>query len=188
MRVSVLYSALSAGGRSNLLVDTAAPGLPRPAVAPVGRWSSLRYAASAASCAKVGATLVLLAALILASGCAAPQKQTKAYLGEPLPLSDLAVVRASSEPAEFRASFTEFGEDVARVAYTKLQGSPSAIQLRPGTYSIVVYCQATGYHAFPTLRVSVSAGSTYEVACNRQGANERMVRAGVTKIYPTEAR
>lgn len=66
-------------------------------------------------------------------------------------------------------------------------GYPVELRMSPGKYVLMVRCDNGKSHAFPTMPISLSAGFTYEVSCTRTGADDRKVRAGVSKTYPTEA-
>lgn len=140
--------------------------------------------------------MLFLATLALLAACNTTLVKPYTYIGTSKPVSEIAIIKASSEQSEFRPTFLSFSEGYASAEdrhtaarSTKLRDSsdnyPNELRLDPGRYSILISCDNKNSYGFPIALVSVTAGYTYEIACSRTTRDDRKVRAGISSAMPT---
>jgi hypothetical protein len=129
----------------------------------------------------------LTAVLATISGCATqPAGPTKGYIGPERPLNEVAIIKASTEAADFRASLLNYGEGESKFSATKISSNNHELRLLPGEYTIQVYCSGTRTYAMPFVQVTARAGAVYEISCSRTVIPGNSVRAGVSAIYESQ--
>lgn len=131
------------------------------------------------------ALIIALASTLLHVGCA-PQKPIikKTFYGEPRSLESIAIIKRSEEKAEFLATIAQYSPPPLWLALKELEPNTVELHLDPGEYVLVLHCAGVNSYAQPRTTIRARAGTTYEVACERNTFTGHEVRAKVSTSYP----
>ncbi len=134
--------------------------------------------------------LGLAVATLLLTGCAAP-KLVHGYEGEPKPVGEVAVL-LGKDNFHYRLAFANVADlDVegdlewietgnAWTGYTR------EVRVLPGRYVVMTHCTIGNRYAFPSIRVTVVAGMTYEMTCGETSSTSNSAEVSVNE-RPTTA-